>query len=328
MGELTPTPISGIDEWSTLCSQSYVPLTTDADTGFRGALRSCTLDEIGISQVGSTRAIIRRGAHLARTEPRETAILSIMLSGSAQIRHSDRAREARRGTAYLLDSDQPYEVEFPERYDMLALVLPARAIRASDAARRALAGQPMRPSVPLQVLRNHLARLVEGEHRARPAPDHEAAEAAVVLELLQATFDTIAQPHRSPAPLSRGSTLAHARWFLFHHQADPRLTIDVVAERLHISRRHLENHFTLHGIGPASYLRHLRTRRAAVLLSRNPDVPVAEIGRRAGFTDTNTFIRAFRRDFGSTPAAWRRTSPSRACGSLLSPLPGVLRPPA
>ncbi|WP_319944827.1 helix-turn-helix transcriptional regulator [Nocardia macrotermitis] len=49
--------------------------------------------------------------------------------------------------------------------------------------------------------------------------------------------------------------------------------------------------------------------RARRLLS-DPDLPIAEIARRTGFSDPGYFSRQFRRTFGLAPRSWRATPPT------------------
>ena len=323
--------VAGIDAWSELCSQAYVPLSTDAAPDFRGAMHDRSVGRLGVSQIGSTAATIRRNVRLTRREPREAMLLSIMLAGSVGVRQSerlpDRPSQVPMGAAYLLESDRPYEVRLPARYDMVTLLLPRDGIRLREEKRRALAGQPIPQSDVLDVLRNHLARLL-----AREDGGDDRAEEAVTLELLRGVIRAQTHPHVTPDRLSPEAQLAHARWFLAEHRADHDLTIDAAADWLHVSRRHLENRFAEKGESPASYLRTLRVDRATTLLSADAGLSIGEAAQRSGFSDVNTFIRSFRRLHGTTPAAWRRghrtRRPRTAAARLLSPLPGTLSPHA
>ncbi|MFZ2526864.1 MAG: helix-turn-helix domain-containing protein [Rhodococcus sp. (in: high G+C Gram-positive bacteria)] len=58
---------------------------------------------------------------------------------------------------------------------------------------------------------------------------------------------------------------------------------------------------------PAAFLRRERLRRARSDLAdpRWISTPVSTIGARWGFLDASTFGRAFRREFGSSPAGYR-----------------------
>jgi len=59
------------------------------------------------------------------------------------------------------------------------------------------------------------------------------------------------------------------------------------------------------GLSPGDYLQKRRLEAARALLKTHPELSVAEISRRVGFSHGNYFARIFRRAYGATPAAWR-----------------------
>jgi AraC-like DNA-binding protein len=58
------------------------------------------------------------------------------------------------------------------------------------------------------------------------------------------------------------------------------------------------------------YLTQWRMMLAANLL-RNSSAPLARIAEGVGYQTDTAFIRAFRREFGSPPATWRRVQAKR-----------------
>ena len=59
------------------------------------------------------------------------------------------------------------------------------------------------------------------------------------------------------------------------------------------------------------YLTQWRMLLAANLLC-STSAPLAHIAENVGYQTDTAFIRAFRREFGSPPAAWRRQQTARA----------------
>ncbi|WP_136066588.1 GlxA family transcriptional regulator [Modicisalibacter radicis] len=84
------------------------------------------------------------------------------------------------------------------------------------------------------------------------------------------------------------------------------MPMDLLAERVGTSRRHLERRFreTL-GIGPQKFARELRLRYGLWLLHYTGK-SVTEIGERCGFADTAHFSRHFRITFGMSPSDIRK----------------------
>ena len=67
------------------------------------------------------------------------------------------------------------------------------------------------------------------------------------------------------------------------------------------------------GSSPIQYLTQWRMLLATNLLSRS-NAPLARIAEKVGYQTDTAFSRAFRREFGAPPAAWRRSQSTRAQG--------------
>jgi AraC-like DNA-binding protein len=78
------------------------------------------------------------------------------------------------------------------------------------------------------------------------------------------------------------------------------------------------------GSPPIAYLRQLRLERAAHRLVYDPEVPIADVAKAAGYVASEAFTRAFRRAFGSSPRAFRRDGAWRAGGRKETPHPRPL----
>jgi AraC-like DNA-binding protein len=98
--------------------------------------------------------------------------------------------------------------------------------------------------------------------------------------------------------------LTHVR----KHLADPELRVEELARRHHVSVRHAYTLFERIGTTPGAYLREQRLLAAQAMLSdpRYDRLAVSSIAAAVGFRDLSTFERAFRRQYGTTPASWRR----------------------
>jgi len=93
--------------------------------------------------------------------------------------------------------------------------------------------------------------------------------------------------------------------------AEP-LSVDTLAETASMSRFHFSRLFSSQvGLSPYRYLLRTRISRAAELLGRGRH-SVTEAAFTVGFSDLGRFSRAFRRQFGCSPSAYRR----RPCVSV------------
>ena len=114
---------------------------------------------------------------------------------------------------------------------------------------------------------------------------------------------------------TRGWPDYHARFarvmtHIHDHLADD-LDLDRLADLAHLSSFHWHRIWhACYGETLAATVRRLRMLRASGWLA-NSTLSVAAIGRRCGYPQPRSFVRAFQAEFGATPAAWRVLGPER-----------------
>ncbi len=95
------------------------------------------------------------------------------------------------------------------------------------------------------------------------------------------------------------------------HYSEP-LGVDAMAAAAGLSRAHFSREFRrAFGESPHGYLLTRRLERAASLL-RTTDRSVAEICLDVGLTSVGSFTTSFKRTFGKTPTAYRKSFPPAA----------------
>lgn len=108
-----------------------------------------------------------------------------------------------------------------------------------------------------------------------------------------------------PLELTTHDDLVKRALLAVQQSIDAPLTVAKLAERLGVSRRRLERHFTAAlGLGPQEAGRKVRLAHARNLL-HSTDRTVSQIAAESGFADASHLIRAFRAEYGATPEAWR-----------------------
>jgi AraC-like DNA-binding protein len=114
---------------------------------------------------------------------------------------------------------------------------------------------------------------------------------------------TVRKPAGDPEQLASVRTRTDA--IIFEQAGDPLLTPATIAIQLNISLRQLYRAFN--GTeSPAARIRRRRLDRAAELLAaRSPQPNVEWVAQQCGFTSAEYFSRAFRREFGISPRAYR-----------------------
>jgi len=216
----------------------------------------------------------------------------------------------------ILNSKQPYELEFPETFGTQTLcvfysddLLRAAMMRLDED--EAPDGLPEFPDVvfrPTGVVAQELERL----HGFFDADDPSVlASEEQLLTLLQAVVAS-AREHAGAAERTgalKASTrklllarLERAREIL-HDKAD--VSLDALAREAGLSKFHLLRLFkAVHGMTPSSYATSQRMEHAKAML-KDTSLTAAAIAEAIGYESDSAFLRAFRRHTGTTPAAFR-----------------------
>ncbi|MDH4553941.1 AraC family transcriptional regulator [Pseudomonas sp. BN417] len=108
-----------------------------------------------------------------------------------------------------------------------------------------------------------------------------------------------------------GDRIVGAALSALHRSPAQAWTLEELARTSGTSRSVLAERFQqLVGSSPMQYLTQWRMLLAANLLSRS-NAPLARIAEDVGYQTDTAFSRAFRREFGAPPAAWRRSRAQR-----------------
>ena len=112
-----------------------------------------------------------------------------------------------------------------------------------------------------------------------------------------------------------GDRVVGAALAALHERPAEAWTLDELARTAHSSRSVLAQRFQeLVGQSPMQYLTQWRMLLATNLLRRS-NVPLSRIAEEVGYQNDTAFSRAFRREFGTPPSAWRK---SRLAGAVLN----------
>ena len=123
---------------------------------------------------------------------------------------------------------------------------------------------------------------------------------------LRARFsgEVVVQPTDVVVPSEEAAWLEEVKAACEARLADAEFGVDWLADVLGMARRTLERRLkAASGLTPGAFLRTMRLERAAQLLEQKAG-NVAAIARAVGYTDAESFGRAFRQGFGVPPSAY------------------------
>ncbi len=165
---------------------------------------------------------------------------------------------------------------------------------------------PIRPGTAGDWIHHSLHFLVETEDAGE---GHELVVAklseVLILETLRQYFDELPADHHSWIAGIRDPFVGRALAEIHKNPEHPWTLADLGRE-IGLSRTRLAERFTQFvGQSPMAYLTEWRLCLGSQLL-RSTDVTVAEIATRVGYGSEASFSRAFKKEFGTPPAQFRR----------------------
>jgi AraC family transcriptional regulator, alkane utilization regulator len=137
--------------------------------------------------------------------------------------------------------------------------------------------------------------------------------AVVLARLSEVLFAEAIRHYMDELPPSQSGWLAGLRdryvgraLSLLHEQPSYSWTVDKLARKVGLSRSALGERFNaLIGAAPMQYLTRWRTSLGATQL-RESNVSIIRVATAVGYESEAAFNRAFKREFGLPPAAWRK----------------------
>lgn len=186
-------------------------------------------------------------------------------------------------------------------------------------ARLLLAGLP--PIVRVNVRGSNAGAWLEASVRyaLAEARSPRPGGAGVLAKLSEVLFIEVLRLHMNEHREGRvgwlaglGDRIVGAALNALHKEPARAWTLEELARSAGTSRSVLAERFQqLVGSSPMQYLTQWRMMLAANLLCRS-NIPLARIAEDVGYQTDTAFSRAFRREFGAPPAAWRRIQSARA----------------
>lgn len=108
-----------------------------------------------------------------------------------------------------------------------------------------------------------------------------------------------------------GSVLPAVEWIgqitdWINQNYQEHITLEELSQHFHGSPFHLQRLFKrVQGVSPAEYIQRLRLKKAIEMLETD-EKRIAEVASAVGFYNTPYFITLFKKQFGCTPAAFRK----------------------
>lgn len=150
---------------------------------------------------------------------------------------------------------------------------------------------------PFQECVGHLRAIRDAGNRATMH-----GHLALIIGIMES--ETISEASPVPVP-SMAPDLVHDAVDALERELEAAWTLQDLSNRLFVNQAYLVRAFKRWlGVPPMRYLMQRRVERAGILLATT-DLPIAEVGRRVGWSDPAYFSRRFRLEEGESPRGYR-----------------------
>lgn len=296
-------PAAQFTRWREVICEAFLDLTPESDLrgGFAGTVTQWPLRDLNIAQIESQRQRVRRTTRDITRRPHPGYYANFQVRGSSLMTQHGRSTVLHPGDLAVVETTEPFAFEFGDDFRQLSLFLPKSLLEGQLETPVRTATRISTTTGTGAAIRHAMLTLTSGnlaEGTAARLALHTAGLLAVTLE----------QPSAIPTtPMRHDRIHAAALADIDEHLADGDLSPPATARRLGISVRLLHAIFAgrQHSFSAEVRRRRLENARRDLMDPARSHLRVIDVAVEAGFTDVTSFHRAFRREFGRTPAQIR-----------------------
>jgi AraC-like DNA-binding protein len=315
-------PQQRIEAWSELIWSAIGRLNTEAaaDEDFNGQVQFSDVGGLKLCRAAiCTPHRVARTSELIRRDDRGVLKVVFQLQGRAVIEQCGKQLTLNPGEWCIYDASKPYVVVNPGAVEFLAMLVPRERLLKpqGDASRFTL----LRSSATLglgRLISAYVGVLLDEMSGLDMDSERQLADSALELVQLAVAEHCRTGRTQSPGVVSKERIKAYIQ----RHLRDPDFSIDMIAQVMHCSKRHLHKMFNEDGETISHFLWNSRLGRCRADLS-NPALwghSITVIAFSWGFNNAAHFSRCFKARFGTSPSEYRLTSHARMTSAATAEL--------
>jgi AraC-like DNA-binding protein len=303
------------EKFGSLVNETFFPMSCrpvrDYEGRFFGALSSQSIGGVGFATVkGSPLDVYRRRRHIGKVTD-ASYLVKVQVEGESLIHHWGREAHLRPGDFTLCLSSEPYDLHFAEPYHQVVLAVPQGLMEECVRQPTQHLGVRMDSAIAANGLFSQFVMSISSRLETMDGVLAQRLEANV-MDLLSTTLG-YAQESNKHDLLNLGvkcEYLQRIKHYIRRNLHEEHLCLDMIASAHKISTRYLHMLFEEENESVSRYIQRLRLSscKASLADADFKTYSVSEIAYNWGFKDASHFSRAFKSEFGDTPASYRKHS--------------------
>jgi len=265
---------------------------------FNAHLSRTSLGCIQLSHIDCEPLRYERASSDVRTAPSDDFLLSVLCQGEGHLKQHGRLALQRPGDVVIYDTAQAFLYEFPERYQMVLLKIPRRAMlaRVPEVERMTalvISGQTPLGGLAASMVRNAATLdLIDGAAAAKVGTS--------IIDVVSAAMD-VELAGAGTAPDRHALLYQRAQDYMRANLDDPELDVESISAALYVSSSTLARLFASHGTTVMRWLWDERLDMGHRFLIEGRAKQVTEVAMTCGFSSFSHFSRSFKARFGQSP---------------------------
>src|SRR5690625_359396 len=293
--------------WNDVVWRNYVPLAIQVKPhdNFVGRVMLSWLADVRIVTSGSRAQQITRTAQLIAQDDDDYLMAGLQLKGRSFIEQHQRQARLRPGDFVFWDTRRPYDIYFPNDWEMAVFQFPRRAFSFGDGVAQQLTARVMDGQQGVTGVAGALLGRI-----AREAKWHNFHHEASLLEHTVGLLTLCSDQFVADKSISYDDVLfRRVRAYIKNNLKDPNLNTSSIAKAHGLSVQRLYRLCQSYQFQIGAFIQQQRLQQVKQVLAtpRSRHRTIAAVANEWGFNDVPHFYRLFKREFGVTPGQFRES---------------------
>ncbi len=294
--------------WSDLVGNilGRLEMISSQANSFNGAISYSQQACLPLATVASTPLQVLRPERFISGVKEDVFKINFHLKGQAVLHQAGQVTELQPGQWVIYDNTRPYELHFHSDYHQLLFLVPRQQLLNKIPKIDHLIAQPLSSQTSTgKVLFDTAHSILHESDLLHPSVASHMSN--MLLDLLVLSLNEHANVRTPIPPPSTSCRLIQIKQFIEEHLQDPDLSVEMIAQRLYLSKRTLHTVFQNTNITISRYIWQRRLEKCyhALTTPQQANLSISQIAFSWGFNSSSHFSRLFKSQYGISARQYR-----------------------